>query len=246
MYEWAAGYLGNRFHIYAPDQRGHGDSDRPDGTYAADEFAQDVHEFMEALGIGKAVVGGHSLGGRVSQAFAAIYPDECQGMILIGGLHLSNFFQDRENAARVLKSACTGFNAPHEFSSREEALAYIRKTRVRDIEESNLHRLEHNMDRDGETYRFKYDNVRVAQGLAHQIDNLRPYAPLVQVPVVIMRSSRNSELTTTAEAEEMAKLWKHGSAVDVEGDYLLHVTSPEAFAKAVETFVDTKVSASVA
>ena len=241
-YEWVAGYLGNRFHIYALDQRGQGDSDKPNGTYAAEEFAQDLHEFMQALGIGQAVIGGHSLGGRVSQVFAASHPDECRGMILIGGLHLSNFFQDRDNGARVLQAVCAAFSAPMEFPSREEALAYIRKSRPRDTEESHLHRLEHNMSRDGDTYRFKYDNVRVAQSLSHQNDDLRPDTPLVQAPVVIMRSTRGSELTTTAQAEEMAKLWKHGSVVDVEGDYLLYVTAPEALAKAIETFIDTKVT----
>ena len=37
MFEWTANYLGNRFHVFAPDQRGHGDSDKPDGTYSAQE-----------------------------------------------------------------------------------------------------------------------------------------------------------------------------------------------------------------
>src|SRR5579871_1716875 len=92
MWEWTANYLGERFHVFAPDQRGHGDSDKPDGDYSADEYAEDVHQFIQALGLGKAVVGGHSLGGRGSQVFAATHPDECQGMILVGGLHLSNFF----------------------------------------------------------------------------------------------------------------------------------------------------------
>jgi pimeloyl-ACP methyl ester carboxylesterase len=241
MFEWAASYLGNRFHIFAPDQRGHGDSDAPDGTYAAQEFAQDVHEFIAALGLGRAIVGGHSLGGRVSQVFAATYPDECQGVILIGGLHLSNFFCDRKRAERVLQSACAMFSSPTEFASRDDALAFIRSNRIHDTEESNLHRLTHNMDQVGDGYRFKYDRVRVTQGLTYQNDNLRPFAPHVKAPVVIMRSTRGSELASIAEAEEMARLWADATVTDVEGDYLLHITGPEAFAQAVATFIDTRV-----
>ena len=94
-------FLGNRFHIFAPDQRGHGDSDKPDGTYSAQEYAEDLHQFVGALGLGSAVVGGHSLGGRVSQVFAATHPEESQGVILVGGLHLSNFYQDRARVARA-------------------------------------------------------------------------------------------------------------------------------------------------
>jgi 2-(acetamidomethylene)succinate hydrolase len=245
MFEWTANYLGRRFHIFAPDQRGHGDSDKPDGTYSAQEYAQDLHQFIEALGLGKAVVGGHSLGGRVSQVFAATYPSECQGVILVGGLHLSNFYQDRARVTRVLESASAMLVSPTEFASRDEALAYIRSIRVHDTEESNLHRLEHNMDRVGDGYRFKYDKVRVTQSLIYQNDNLRPFAPLVSAPLALMRSTRGSELRTPAEAEEIARLWKNATVTDVEGDYLLHITGPEAFANAVANFIDTKVTAAV-
>jgi len=241
MFEWTANYLGSRFHVFAPDQRGHGDSDKPDGTYSAQEYSEDLHQFIEALGLHSAVVGGHSLGGRVSQVFAATHASECQGVILVGGLHLSNFYQDRTRVARVLESACAMLASPTEFASREEALAYIRSVRTHDTEESNVHRLEHNMERVGDGYRFKYDKVRVAQSLTYQNDNLRPYAPMVSAPVAIMRSTRGSELATLAEAEAMAKLWTNATVTDVEGDYLLHITGPEAFASAVVNFIDTKV-----
>jgi 2-(acetamidomethylene)succinate hydrolase len=241
MFEWTANFLGQRFHVYAPDQRGHGDSDKPDGTYSAQEYAEDLRQFVQALGIGSAVVGGHSLGGRVSQVFAATHPAECQGVILIGGLHLSNFFQDRGRMARVLESANAMLVSPTEFKSREEALAYIQTNRRADTEESNLHRLEHNMDEVDGVYRFKYDKVRVAQSLTYQNDNLRPFAPLVSAPVAIMRSTRGSELATIEEAREIAKLWRDATVVDVEGDYLLHITGPEALAQAIVSFIDAKV-----
>jgi pimeloyl-ACP methyl ester carboxylesterase len=242
MFEWTANYLGSRFHVFAPDQRGHGDSDRPDGTYSAQEYAEDLHQFVQALGLGRAVVGGHSLGGRVSQVFAATYLEETLGVILIGGLHLSNFFQSTDRVTRVLESANAMLVSPTEFSSRDAALDYIRASRRNDTEESNLHRLEHNMDRAGDAYRFKYDKVRVAQSLTYQNDNLRPFAPAVQAPVAIMRSTRGSELATLADAQDMAKLWRNATVQDVEGDYLLHITGTEAFANAVAGFIDTKVA----
>jgi hypothetical protein len=60
-----------------------------------------------------------------------------------------------------------------------------------------------------------------------------------------MRSTRGSELKSMAEAEEMARLWKKATVTDVEGDYLLHVTGPEGFARAVAEFIDTQVTAPV-
>jgi hypothetical protein len=97
------------------------------------------------------------------------------------------------------------------------------------------------MDRSDEGYRFKYDKVRVAQSLTFQNDNLRPFAPRVTAPVVIMRSTRGSELATLDEARAIAKCWQRATVVDVEGDYLLHITGPEALAGAIATFIDTAV-----
>src|SRR5262245_40115932 len=63
MWEWLADALGSRFHVYALDQRGHGDSGRPDGDYSAEEYAHDLHLFFESVGISRAIVAGQSLGG---------------------------------------------------------------------------------------------------------------------------------------------------------------------------------------
>jgi 2-(acetamidomethylene)succinate hydrolase len=239
MWEWTAGHLGNSFHVFALDQRGHGDSDRPDGEYSAEEYARDIHEFMQALDLPSAIVGGHSLGGRVSQVFAAVYPAQCQGIILVGGVHLSNFFHDRQRMANVLRSACDMFNSPTEFGSRDKAMDFLRGSRgTRETEESLNHRIEHNMVPNGNGYSVKYDTVRVAQGLMHMAVDLRNYAPKVACPVVILRSTIGSELTPES-AQEIAKLWRNGTVVDVEGGYLLHVQNPAGTAEAVAKFVET-------
>lgn len=239
MWEWTAEQLGDRFHVFAPDQRGHGDSDRPDGAYSAEEYAQDLHEFMRALGLGTAIVGGHSLGGRVSQVFAAAYPGQCQGVILVGGVHLSNFYHDRERMAQVLQSACSMFNSPAEFGSREEAMAFLRGSRGdRETQASLNHRLEHNMVPKGSGFAVKYDPVRVAQGLTHMATDLRHYAADVRCPVVLLRSTVGSELTPES-AQEIAKCWRNASVVDVEGGYLLHIQNPAGTAAAIGSFVET-------
>src|ERR1700730_18153112 len=192
---------------------------------------------MQALDLPPAVEGGHSLGGRVSQVFAAVYPEQCQGIILVGGVHLSNFFHDRERMASVLRSACDMFNSPTEFASRDEAMDFLRGSRGnRETAESLNHRIDHNMVASGTRYAVKYDTVRVAQGLMHMAVDLRSYAPRVTCPVVILRSTIGSELTPES-AEEIAKLWPNGTVVDVEGGYLLHVQNPTGTAQAVAKFM---------
>ena len=71
-------------HVYALDQRGHGGSDRPTGGYSAASMAEDVIAFMDARGIARAAVVGHSMGSIVAQHVAARAPDRVERLVLVG------------------------------------------------------------------------------------------------------------------------------------------------------------------
>lgn len=62
--------LSPAYHALVPDQRGHGDSDKPECCYAADDYAADVDAFMEAVGIEEAILVGDSSGGLIVQRVA--------------------------------------------------------------------------------------------------------------------------------------------------------------------------------
>ena len=76
--------LSPSYHAFAPDQRGHGDSDKPECCYTADDFAADVDAFMEAVGIEKATLVGDSSGGLIAQRVALDYPHRVSRLVLIG------------------------------------------------------------------------------------------------------------------------------------------------------------------
>jgi pimeloyl-ACP methyl ester carboxylesterase len=77
-------YLPESLHVFALSQRGHGDSGRPLEGYAPSDFAGDVADFMEVLGLRRAVIVGHSMGATVAQQFAADYPEKVIGLVLVG------------------------------------------------------------------------------------------------------------------------------------------------------------------
>jgi 3-oxoadipate enol-lactonase len=62
------------------DCRGHGASDKPPGPYTVELFARDLADLMDYVGWPTAVVAGASMGGCVSLAFAAAYPDRTSGL----------------------------------------------------------------------------------------------------------------------------------------------------------------------
>jgi pimeloyl-ACP methyl ester carboxylesterase len=79
---WAATgpALAPRCRVIAPDMRGFGASDLADGSIA--DMADDVAALLDQLGIERAIVGGLSLGGYVSLAFAARHKERLERLIL--------------------------------------------------------------------------------------------------------------------------------------------------------------------
>lgn len=70
--------------VIVPDLRGHGASGRPDRDFAISDFVEDARQVLAHLGIERADIAGHSLGGIIAQAFAESYPEATQRLVLIG------------------------------------------------------------------------------------------------------------------------------------------------------------------
>lgn len=76
--------LGHR--ALAVDQRGHGLSDKPDGSYDFATFVADLHQLIAALGLTEPpVLAGQSWGGNVVLAFGAEHPTAARGLAFIDG-----------------------------------------------------------------------------------------------------------------------------------------------------------------
>ena len=90
-------HLPRSLRVFAVTQRGHGESDKPDGSYDSSVFARDVAAFMDAVGLDRAVLVGHSMGSTVAQRFAIEYPDRTNALVLEGA------FMPRPANAEVAK-----------------------------------------------------------------------------------------------------------------------------------------------
>jgi pimeloyl-ACP methyl ester carboxylesterase len=77
-------HLPASIHAFALTQRGHGDAERPATGYRTRDFAGDVAAFADALGLGRVVVVGHSMGSTNAQCFSIDYPARVLGLVLAG------------------------------------------------------------------------------------------------------------------------------------------------------------------
>ncbi|MCU1658901.1 MAG: Pimeloyl-ACP methyl ester carboxylesterase [Pseudonocardiales bacterium] len=85
----AIGPLADRgLRVIALDLLGHGQSDKPAGGYLLGDFADSLAAFLEAVGIERATLCGHSLGGAIAVHFGYHYPDLVERLVLVsaGGL----------------------------------------------------------------------------------------------------------------------------------------------------------------
>jgi pimeloyl-ACP methyl ester carboxylesterase len=89
------------FKVIVFDNRGAGESDKPEMSYTISMFAADTAGLLEALGIPRAHVIGASLGGFIAQEFALAYPGMLDRLVL----------------------ASTSFGGPHSAPTPPETLA---------------------------------------------------------------------------------------------------------------------------
>lgn len=77
-------HLPSSLHVFALDQRGHGDSEKPATGFTMADFADDVIAFLDAMGIDRATIVGHSMGSFVAQRVALNAPDRVSSLVLVG------------------------------------------------------------------------------------------------------------------------------------------------------------------
>lgn len=93
LWEWhqMVPYLADHFRVISFDNRGVGQTDKPAGPYSASLLAADLAGLLKALGIPKATIMGHSMGGFIAQAFALEHASLLDKLILastnFGGPH---------------------------------------------------------------------------------------------------------------------------------------------------------------
>src|SRR5437764_9549650 len=84
-YAFEVAEYAKHFTCISMDLRGMGESDKPEGVYSTELFADDVAALIDAVGIAKAHISGLSLGAAVGMWLAAKYPKKVKSLSLHSG-----------------------------------------------------------------------------------------------------------------------------------------------------------------
>jgi len=112
-----ASLLADRFRVLTWDVRGFGQSSRPAGGYAIAQYATDLAGLLDHLGIEQAVVGGHSMGGTITQRFILDYPRRTLAAIIMS------------TSSEVNAVAAERWRAQADAIEKEGFAAYTRRNR---------------------------------------------------------------------------------------------------------------------
>jgi 3-oxoadipate enol-lactonase len=71
-----------RFKIFVIDNRGTGESDKPDAEFTLGDMAADIAAVLDHAKTPRAHIFGISMGGMIAQEFAVAYPERTRGLVL--------------------------------------------------------------------------------------------------------------------------------------------------------------------
>jgi aminoacrylate hydrolase len=92
--------FGRKFEVVTHDHRGVGQSDRDRSAYTVDRMADDVLRLMDALGLEKAHVVGHSTGGAIAQILALEHPERLASIVIAASWTRADAYFRRHFAMR--------------------------------------------------------------------------------------------------------------------------------------------------
>lgn len=126
IYDSFAPALARDFRVLAMTRRGHGRSEMPEGGYALDTLVADLRAFMDAVGIQRGHLVGHSLAGAELTRFAALHPERVGKLVYLDAAY------DRSTQGPVFQEDPMAPQGPTaaDRASVEAYLAYARRTRL--------------------------------------------------------------------------------------------------------------------
>jgi pimeloyl-ACP methyl ester carboxylesterase len=221
--------------VAAIDMRGFGESSwSPTRDYKLETLSNDVIAVLDALGWDKAVLMGHSFGGRVALATAGWKPERVAGVILV------DFAPDIAAAGRRFTAQRIG-GQPDLFASVEEAMIFDHDDPQDGNRRARWEAFLTKTDRGYALNRDLYfrDNFKRAleSGQSAPVPAyLWPMLSRLEVPLMVIRGS-DSNMFEAAALDKVKELNPHARASELAGSHDLAGDNPKGLARAVRSFL---------
>ncbi len=219
--------LSDHYRVITPDLRGHGQSPAPEGVYDMETMARDVLALLDSLGVEKAAIIGHSMGGYVTFALWRLAKDRFAALGLVCSQASPDSDDTRQGryktaekvfgeGSQVVAQAMTprlfAPNTPEDEPMMEQIRTIILNTRPSGI-------------------------IGTLKGMAARPDST-DLLPEINVPVLILTGDKD-QIIPPQKAEKMAAAVPSATLATIENaGHLPMLEQPQATTMAIRNFLD--------
>ncbi|WP_289663578.1 alpha/beta fold hydrolase [Flavobacterium panacagri] len=132
MWKDYVAFFSDKYRIITIDLLGHGESDSLGYVHEMEDNANAVNKVLEHLKIEKATILGHSMGGYVGLAFAELFPQKIQKLVLLNSTSKEDNPEKKINRTRAIKAVKQNYVA---FVSLAIANLFSENNRTRLVDE---------------------------------------------------------------------------------------------------------------
>jgi pimeloyl-ACP methyl ester carboxylesterase len=227
----------DRFHILAPDVRGHGESAwSPAGAYQYTDQVGDLVALVDQLGLPPFVLIGTSMGGIIAMTYAVERPDRLRGLVI------NDIGPDPEPGSQRI----TGLvgSRPESFASLDDAMSYRRQVSPivagRSLEDQRELALGVLRQRPDGSWGWKIDPAYIEQRVARGAPPrplLWPGLATLPIPTLVVWGT-DSDILSEAQATRMVETLPRGELAAIRNvGHAPTLTEPASLA-AIERFFD--------
>lgn len=148
IFDHLAPRFADKFHVMALTRRGHGESDHPYTGYDVDTLTEDIHQFLDILGIKKVILAGHSMANVELAHFCASYPERVIKLVFLDAAYdrHSASYKDMVEKSPWKKIQAPGLDADYYtekdyFAATKRAYPSFTPIWTEAMEEQSLHEI---------------------------------------------------------------------------------------------------------
>ena len=235
--------LSSYYKVYMIDQRNHGRSPNSD-EHSYEAMKNDLAEFFDQQKIGKAILMGHSMGGKTAMCFAADYPERVEKLIVVD-IAPKDYFLLNDESQYYLHNNILRAMLELDFSrieSRKQVEDFLNEridsTQIVQFLLKSVHR-----KKESHQYEWRlnapvlYDNLdEIIKGVnAHCFDDR---LPITNYPVQFIKGA-NSNYILPEDYASIHRIYPEAEIVQIpNAGHWLHAEQPQLFMEAVLNFLN--------
>lgn len=229
MWQWQRERLSD-YRTIVWDNRGAGDSDKPEGPYTIEEMAEDMAAVLDDAGVESTHVVGASMGGMIAQRFAIEHGDRVDRLALLCTSHGGPDAVPTPEATQERM-----FGVPEAYDEREAIRYKMRPAMTEDFFEENDELIEQIID-----WRLESDapeDARLAQGAAVEAFDSAGELDAIDAPTLVCHGTDDRVLPVGNGRQVAERIPNAQLDLFEGGSHLFFLERPDAVTDAIRAFL---------